>query len=196
MVKDRFREYGRTALGWLGRNKGKVFLAFLAVLLLAVFADLIVPAITIGIMGLAAIFSTFYKRIIRIPPAVELMTFTTILVSLLYGPIVAVIYTTIVSVASEIVSNQLDVWILTFVPGRIVMSFAAGFFFSAFGGSMLPTGVACLLLYLAITQPPYLLMADVQMRLKAVYFAVVNFCGNFIIFWLFGNLAAGLLGLV
>jgi hypothetical protein len=93
------------------RHKVKV-LAFLAMLwLLVIFADMIVPALAITALGIIAMFSTSYKRVIRIPPAIEMVTFTTVIVSLAYGPFVGAIYAVVTTIAAEVMTNALDIFI-------------------------------------------------------------------------------------
>lgn len=190
-----FRKGSDILLKLMWRNKLKIALIAVVVALIIVFIDVVVPALVVIGLGVIASFSTSYKRFIRVPPAVELVTFTTVMVSLAYGPLVGAIYGAVVTFTAEIMTNALDVFIISFVPSRAVIALTAGFFFQWFNGSVLLTGVLSSILYNLIAQPFYLFMADVEMRLKSVFFIAFNIGSNFIIFAVLGNIVAKLLGI-
>ena len=182
-------------LAWLWQYKWHVFGAALLLSLAVIFARVIMPALAVIALGIIASFSTSYKRIIRIPPAIELVTFTTVIVSLAYGPVIGAIYAAVVSIAAEVMTNALDIFIISFVPGRIIIALTAGFFFDLFGGSIIAAGIASTILYNAIAQPFYLFLADVEMRAKSLYFIFVNIGSNIVLFLLLGKVMASLLGI-
>ena len=177
------------------RNKKRVFLVFVALFILSIFGDIIIPAAIILALGTAASFSTSYKRVIRMPPAIELVTFTTIIVSLAYGPIIGAVFAGIVTLTAEIMTNALDIFIISFVPSRIIIALTAGFFFNMFDGNIFLTGVASTILYNNLAQPFYLFLADVQMRAKSFFFVFLNIGTNFIFFTVLGPLLVKLLGI-
>lgn len=181
--------------GMLFRNKRKVFAGLAVLWLLVIFADIIVPAITITLLGLIATFSTSYKRIIRIPPAIELVTFTTVMVSLAYGPVIGAVYAAVTTITAEIMTNALDIFIISFIPSRVFIAFTAGFFFHLFGGNIVAVGAASTILYNIIAQPFYLFLADVEMRAKSFYFMFMNIGTNVIWFSLLGGITASILGI-
>lgn len=189
------RKWNKSLFGLLLRNKLKVLIAAVLLFLTISFSSIIVPTIVILTLGVIASFSTSYKRFIRIPPAVELITFTTVLVGLAYGPLVGAIYGAIVSFTAEIMTNALDIFILTFVPSRAVVGLAAGFAFDLFNGNILYTGVALSIMYNLIAQPFYIFLADVEMRMKSFFFLFLNIGSNFIIFAVLGKLMVKLLGI-
>ncbi len=189
-----FRKGSDVLLGFLWRNSRVIAVIAALLLLLVFFSRVVVPALAVLALGVAASFSTSYKRIIRIPPAVELVTFTTIMVSLAYGPVVGAVYGAVVTFTAEIMTNALDVFIISFVPSRAIIALTAGFFFHQFNGSIVLTGFVSSVLYNLLAQPFYLFMADVEMRVKSVFFILFNIGSNFIIFAVLGKIVAGLLG--
>ncbi len=190
-----FREGSDVLLKLFWRNKLKVALIAALLALLIFFGRIVIPALVIIALGVIASFSTSYKRFIRVPPAVELVTFTTVMVSLAYGPVVGAVYGAIVTFTAEVMTNALDIFIISFFPSRAVIALTAGFFFNQFNGNILLTGVASSILYNLIAQPFYLFMADLEMRAKSVFFVLLNIGSNFAIFAVFGNFVAKLLGI-
>ena len=179
----------------LRENKRIAGLMVFLLAALIVFSNVIVPALVIITLGVISSFSTSYKRVIRVPPAVELTTFTTIIVSLAYGPLVGVVYALIVTFAAEILTNALDIFVISFMPARALIALTAGFFFDLFGQNVIFTGLASTILYNATAQPLYLFMADVEMRMKSVFFIFLNVGSNFIIFTMLGSIMIRLLGI-
>lgn len=181
--------------GTLWRNKRAVALIAVLLFLFVAFSDVVTPAVVVMALGVIASFSTSYKRVVRIPPAVELVTFTTIIVSLAYGPLVGVIYAVIVTFTAEVMTNALDLFIISFIPSRAVIAMTAGFFFHQFNGNILLTGIVSSVLYNLLAQPFYLFMADVEMRMKSLFFIAFNIGSNFAIFAVLGKIAVKLLGI-
>jgi len=188
------RAWNKALFAILFRNKLKTSIALVVLFLIFSFSNIILPAIIILTMGIIASFSTSYKRFIRIPPAIELITFTTVLVGITYGPWVGAIYGAVVSFTAEIMTNALDIFILTFVPSRAVVGLTAGFAFDLFNGNILYTGIALSIMYNIIAQPFYMFLADVEMRMKSIFFLFLNIGGNFIIFAVLGKIMVKLLG--
>ncbi|MAG16309.1 hypothetical protein CMO88_04565 [Candidatus Woesearchaeota archaeon] len=193
--KEQFRKAGAILLSWLGSHKRLVSLVIALLFVLIVFIDIIIPATIIITLGIIATFSTSYKRFIRMPPALELITFTTVMVSLAYGPVMGAIYGAVVSFTAEILTNALDVFIIKFVPTRAFIGLVAGFVFDLLNGNIVFTGLALTILYNGITQPLDLLLADVEVRLKSIYFFILNVGFNFIIFAILGKIMISLLGI-
>ncbi len=181
--------------GMLWRNKLAVALVAALLALFIAFIDIVLPAAVVIALGVAASFSTSYKRVVRMPPAVELVTFTTIIVSLAYGPLVGVIYAAIVTFTAEVMTNALDVFIISFVPSRAVIALTAGFLFHQFSGNIILTGAVSSVLYNLLAQPFYLFMADAEMRVKSLFFIALNIGSNFAIFAVLGKIAVRLLGI-
>ncbi|MBS3132786.1 hypothetical protein J4470_01480 [Candidatus Woesearchaeota archaeon] len=189
------RKWNKVLFAFLLRNKFKAAIAVVLLVLIISFSNIIFPAIVIMSLGVIATFSTSYKRIIRMPPAVELITFTTVIVSLAYGPVIGAIYGAVVSFTAEVMTNALDIFILTFVPSRAVVGLVAGLAFDMFNGNILVTGVSLSIMYNLIAQPFYIFLADVEMRMKSFFFLFLNIGSNFIWFAVLGRLAVNLLGI-
>ena len=189
------RKWNKVLFAFLLRNKFKAAIAVVLLVLIISFSNIIFPAIVIMSLGVIATFSTSYKRIIRMPPAVELITFTTVIVSLAYGPVIGAIYGAVVSFTAEVMTNALDIFILTFVPSRAVVGLVAGLAFDMFNGNILVTGVSLSIMYNLIAQPLYIFLADVEMRMKSFFFLFLNIGSNFIWFAVLGRLAVNLLGI-
>jgi hypothetical protein len=189
------RKWNKALFAVLLRNKLKVTIAVVLLFLIISFSSIILPVVVILTLGVIASFSTSYKRFIRVPPAIELVTFTTVIVSLAYGPIVGALYGAIVSFTAEILTNALDIFILTFVPSRAAIGLMAGLFFSFFNGNILLTGVALSIAYNLMAQPVYIFLADVEMRMKSFFFLFLNIGTNFIWFAVLGKLAVNAFGI-
>ncbi len=181
--------------GMLWKKKRAVALIAALLFLFVAFIDIAIPAAVVIALGVIASFSTSYKRFVRMPPAVELVTFTTVIVSLAYGPLVGVIYAVIVTFAAEVMTNALDLFIISFVPSRAAIALTAGFLFHQFNGNILLTGAVSSILYNLLAQPFYLFMADIEMRAKSVFFMLFNIGSNFAIFAILGKIAVRLLGI-
>jgi hypothetical protein len=164
-------------------------------LLAVVFANIFVPALMLLVLGIIASFSTSYKRVIRIPPAAELVTFTTVIVGITFGPLVGAIFGALVTLIAEIMTNALDAFIVSFVPARAIIGMVAGLIFVQFEGNIIATGIVCSLVYNLLAQPLYLMAADVEMRMKSAFFMVLNIGSNAAIFAVLGPLAVRFLGL-
>jgi len=189
------RKQSDTFFAFLWRNKRITTVVVVLALLIILFSEIIIPAAVIITLGIIASFSTSYKRFLRIPPAVELITFTTVIVALAYGPLIGAIYGAVVSFIAEILTNALDFFVITFVPSRAIMALVAGFFFNQFSGNILITGFVCSVFYNLIAQPLYIFMADVEMRMKSFFFLFFNIGSNFVIFAVLGKIMVKLLGI-
>ena len=190
------REYNDEILAILWPNKWLVGLITLGLIFTVVFSRIVVPVFVVIILGVIASYSASYKRIFRVPPAFELVTFTTVIVALAYGPVVGAIYGAIVTLIAEIMTSALDVFIFSFVPSRAIVGLTAGFFFEVFNGSFVATVVMASLMYNLMCQPMYLFMADLPMRMKALFFVSINIGLNFITVVLFGKFAIMLLNIL
>lgn len=144
------------------------------------------------ILGLAAlgIFSTYYKRLVRVPPAVELVTFGTVLVGVAYGPIAGAIFGAIVTLAAEILNSGIDFFIISYIPARAVVGFLSSFFPDS---GMVALGSSMSLAYNALAQPLYAFQGDAELRMKLLLFVIVNVSFNFIAFSLLGEFAKSLI---
>lgn len=164
-------------------------LAAVVLLVLFVFVTYTETAVRLLIlllMAIPSIFITMYKRVVRLPPALELISLTTTMTTIFYGPVVGVIYTVIVNFASEVASGHPDEMSLTYLPSRIVQVLFVHF---AYGWGL--TGIVALgiwgnVVFNAVQQPIFMALVDVEKKLKAIYFVMLNIPLNIIIFNVFG----------
>ena len=147
-------------------------------------------AIVLALLASISVFSTIYKRFMRVPPAVELATFSTVMVGVAYGPVTGALFGAIITVVAEIMNSGIDAFIVGYVPGRAVVGFVSAYFPAA---NIVTLGLLMSVLYNAIAQPMYAFQSDAELRFKLLAFVVVNISFNFIIFSLLGNFVRGII---
>ncbi|MBI2143898.1 hypothetical protein HYU17_01975 [Candidatus Woesearchaeota archaeon] len=159
---------------------------FVFILLFVLFTEQVKAFIIITILGLAGTFSQFYKRVFQAPPAFELVILATVAVSVFYGPVIGALFAVVVSITSEIASQALDPFSITYTFPRAVIAFVAPWLYS--NGMSLPMlGFLMSLLYNALQQPVYWLLTDPEKRIKSIYFGSLNIPLNFLIFKFIGE---------
>ncbi|MBI3036479.1 hypothetical protein HYY73_01830 [Candidatus Woesearchaeota archaeon] len=147
-------------------------------------------AVVLALLAFIAVFSTLYKRFMRVPPAVELVTFATVMAGVAYGPVTGALFGAIITVVAEIMNSGIDAFIIGYVPGRAAVGFVSAFFPTA---NMVTLGLLMSILYNAVAQPLYAFQSDAELRFKLLAFVVVNISFNFIIFSLLGNFVRGII---
>lgn len=173
--------------------QGHKFLALgaLAGLLIAFsFRGYIKDALVIFLLGLVGIFSTYYKRYVRVPPAVELVTFGTVITGVAYGPVAGAVFGVVVTILAEVFNSGIDFFIVGYIPARAAVGFASAFFPAA---GMIPLGLWMSVLYNVIAQPLYAFQSDAELRLKLFAFIITNISFNFLAFSFFGELVKGVI---
>lgn len=168
------------------RRKQYFLLAVVAIALFVLFTAQIKALVIITILGLAATFSTFYKRVFQAPPAFELITLTVVAVGIFYGPWVGALYAFVVSLTSEIASQALDPFSITYIPPRIATAFVAPWLYHN-GTSVAMIGLLMSALYNLLQQPVYWYLTDPEKRIKSIYFGSLNIPLNFLIFKFLGG---------
>ena len=168
------------------KHKRYVILGFIAVILLVFFTAQIKAFIILAILGIAATFSTFYKRVFQAPPAFELITLTVIAVSVFYGPVIGSLYALIISISSEVAAQALDPFSITYIPPRMVTAFVAPWLYHN-GTSIAMLGLLMSTLYNLLQQPVYWLLTDPEKRIKSLYFSSLNIPINWLVFKLLGG---------
>src|SRR3989344_9527042 len=137
---------------------------------------------------LAAAFSTFYKRIVRVPPAFELVSLTTVAVGMSHGPWAGAIFGATAALAAEIINSGIDPFIVGYVFGRAVMGALAAIIFAAFPQiSVLYLGLGLTVLFNLIAQSLYLLQGDPEAKLKTAIYVFFNLIINWILFSYLGK---------
>lgn len=167
------------------KHKKYFFSAIAAVVLLMLFTAQIKALIIISLLGIAATFSTFYKRVFQAPPAFELITLTVVAVGIFYGPWAGALYAFVISLTSEIAAQALDPFSMTYIPPRIATAFVAPWLYHN-GTSIAMIGLLMSLLYNLLQQPVYWYLTDPEKRIKSVYFGSMNIPLNFLIFKFLG----------
>lgn len=172
---------------WSASHKRYFLLAILVFAIFVLFTEQVKALIILSVFGIVAAVTSFYKRVVRMPPFFEFISLTTVMVTLFYGPIVAIIYAVIVNIGSEAFSGYPDVMILTYIPSRgfqvLFIYFASQFT----GMGVVALGVWSVIAFNLVQQPIFMSLTDAEHRLKALYYAVLNIPANIIIFNLLGN---------
>ncbi len=164
-------------------HKGYLALAFLLAVVFIIFTEQAKALLVLLVLGFFSSFISLYKRVVRLPPALELITFTTVIITLIYGPVVAIIYSIIVTFTSEIVSGYPDAMTLTYIPSRIAMVIGTYIFREA---EIVTLGFWMIILFNAVQQPMFWALTDFEKRVKSVYFTVLNIPLSFLLFKFFG----------
>ena len=138
----------------------------------------------VGILAVLGSYSTIYKRSIKIPSAIELVTLGTVITSISYGPVAGAVFGVIITLASEIISSAIDIFTFVYMFARGVIGVVA-FYLAATNIVLL--GILMVLLFNVICQPIYLLPGDIEIKIKGLYFFVINMIFNFIAFFLLGS---------
>lgn len=174
---------------YLKRRKRYAFLVVLFIILLVFFNQALKSLLILAVLGFAATYSTLYKKVFQAPPAFELITLTVVAVAIFFNPATAVFYTIIVSLTSEIASQALDPFSITYIFPRIAVVFISR---ALYGGGTGPVhniailGLLMSLTYNLLQQPVYLYLTDIEKRIKSLYFSILNIPLNFLVFKFLG----------
>lgn len=179
------------------KHKWHIFFALVFIAAFVLFTQQVKSFIVIALLGLAATFSTFYKRVFQAPPVFELMTLTIVAISIFYGPGTGALYAIVISITSEIAAQALDPFSITYIFPRIVTAFVAPWLYGNGAGpvSSIPLlGLLMSILYNALQQPVYYYLTDVEKRIKSFYFSILNIPLNFLVFKFIGEPLFAILG--
>ncbi len=169
-------------LKWLGSHKRYVFLGVVAMIILMFYTSQVKAFIILAVFGVLSSTVTIYKRVIRMPPVFELISLTTVMVTLFYGPIIGIIYTIIVNLASEVMSGYPDVMTLTYLPSRTIQVIFVWFATTSFDMSLVTMGIWSVVIFNLVQQPIFMFLTDAEQRLKSIYFIVLNIPINILLF--------------
>ena len=164
------------------RRQALIFLA--VILILFFFFSEIKSIIVVILLAIAGAFGQIYKRYVRFTSAVEFVTFGTVIVSVAYGWVAGALFALTVSFASEVISGNVDAFMLIYLPVRTLSGVFAAFL--PFG-SIFITGIVTVLFINLLSQLVYLLQSDAEIRIKGVIYLVVNIFFNVLLFNLFGD---------
>ena len=157
-----------------------------AALLLFLFFSEIKSIVVVILLALIGGFGQIYKRYVRITSAVEFVTFGTVVVSIAYGWVAGALFALTVSFASEVISGNIDAFMLVYLPVRTLSGVFAAFL--PFG-SVFITGIGTVLFINLLSQPVYLLQSDAEIRIKGIIYLIVNVFFNVLLFSAFGDFA-------
>ncbi|MBN2454400.1 hypothetical protein JXB11_02535 [Candidatus Woesearchaeota archaeon] len=189
-----FRRANSKVLGYRKRLTTKhYFLAAILLLLFFLFGYDLKAVIVVSVLGLLASYSMIYKRYLRIPSAIELVTFGTVMTSIGYGATAGAIFAIVTTLAGEIISTAVDFFTLVYVVVRALMAFAVYYLFYNFEISITTLGVLAAVFFFALTGPIYMLPGDLETKIKATYFFSVNVIFNLMIFAVLGKLVLGII---
>lgn len=160
-----------------------LFGVLLGIFVVFLFRNYIKDALIITILSLIAVFSTFYKRFMRAPPAIELVTFSTVMMGIGYGPVAGAVFGAVATLAAEILNSGVDAFIIGYVPARAIIGAVSSFFPTA---NIVTLGVSMSIFYNVIAQPLYAFQNDAELRMKLFAFVVVNVPFNFLVFSFLG----------
>lgn len=170
---------------------GKAALITTAIIVLMFFLKINLKTLSvIFILGIAASFSTVYKRYIRIPSAIELVTFCTVLTGIAYGPFVGAMFGAVTTLISEIISAAVDMNTFMYIISRSVIGVAA---FYLQGINIVVLGLISVAIFGIISTPIYLLQGDFEAKWRSAYFLTINALFNFLVFSLLGKAALSII---
>ena len=187
--KNSIRTLAARNLSSLFQRKRLLFWTIAALMLLMLFRNYIKDIIILLTLGIIAVFSTIYKRFMRVPPAVELVTFSTVMVGISHGPITGAIFGAVITLAAEIFNSGVDAFIIGYIPARAIVGVVSSFFP---GANIVLLGLWMSILYNLVAQPLYALQSDAELRVKLLAFIIINIGSNFVIFSLLGAIVKGL----
>lgn len=167
-----------------GRRKGYLLLAFVVFAVFMLFTPQAKAVAVLLVLGAASSLAVTYKRVVRLPPAFELISLTSAVVTLVYGPVVGVFYTVASNIASEVVSGYPDAMSLTYIPSRSAQVLFVYLFRS---WDVAQLGIWSVVVFNLVQQPIFMWLTDAEKRLKSLYFVILNVPLNILIFRFLGH---------
>jgi hypothetical protein len=158
-----------------------------AILVLWLYASLgtMKGVVMVSVLALIASYSTIYKRVVKIPSAIEFVTLGTVTTAIAYGPVAGALFGVITTLSSEIISAGIDVFTIIYMFARGVIGVAA---FYMQGTNIVMLGVLMALLFNIICQPIYQLPGDIETKIKGAYYFVISILFNFLAFFFLGGI--------
>ncbi|MEK6854340.1 MAG: hypothetical protein AABX60_03315, partial [Nanoarchaeota archaeon] len=164
------------------------FIIVAAFVVIVVFGKNIKDILLVAVLGIAASYSTIYKRTIRVPSAVELVTLGTVVTGAAYGPLVGVLFGVFTTIASEVISSGVDVNTLFYAISRGIAGGIAQLLIVNFGLSVVMAGMVAMVIFHLVSDFIYFISGGIEAVPKIVYFIIVNTLFNLMVFSFFGNL--------
>lgn len=172
------------------RNVLILLVVAIALLVIVIFPQSLVALVVLTALFLLGTFSVYYKRKLDIPiGGIELVTFSIVVATLAYGPIVGFVFGLITSTAAEILSRNIGptTWIYSVTSGIaavIVANIQAPFFILG----MIATAFVLLFNYV-----PLIVIGNEDIRSMAIFYVVTNVAFNLVIFGFFSDILQPLL---
>lgn len=164
-----------------------IFLIIAALAVVLIFGRHIKDVLLVSGLAFAASYSTIYKRTIRMPSAIELVTLGTVVTGAAYGPLAGALFGIITTVASEIISSGVDVNTLFYAISRGISGGIAQLLIVNFGLGMVITGMIALAIFHVVSDAIYLMAGGIEAVPKVIYFVVVNTLFNLLVFAFLGS---------
>lgn len=168
-----------------------VFLTVAAFVVIVVFGKNLKDILLVAALGIAASYSTIYKRTVSVPSAVELVTLGTVVTGAAYGPLVGALFGVLTTIASEIISSGVDVNTLFYAISRGIAGGLAQMMIVGFGWSVVMAGMAALVIFHLVSDFIYVISGGIEAVPKIIYFIIVNTLFNLIVFSFFGSMLLG-----
>jgi hypothetical protein len=184
LIKKQIIELAKNLKHFIGIKTFILALIVLAVVLL--FGNNIKDILFVGVLAVFASYSTIYKRTIRVPSAIELVTLGTVITGAAYGPLIGALFGVSTTLASEIISSGVDVFTAFYTLARGIAGIAS-YFLVANGMGVVMTGMMALVIWHIISDFVYIVSGDVEAKIKVLYYAVVNTSFNLLVFFLLGG---------
>ena len=164
-----------------------VFLIIMSLAVIILFGRHLKDILLVSGLAFAASYSTIYKRTIRVPSAVELVTLGTVITGAAYGPGIGAAFGVFTTIASEIISSGVDVNTLFYAIARGIAGGVAQLLVVHLGWSVLMAGMAALVIWHVVCDAIYVVSGGIEVVPKIVYFVIVNTLFNFLVFTFLGN---------
>ncbi|MBI3037272.1 hypothetical protein HYY73_06020 [Candidatus Woesearchaeota archaeon] len=165
-----------------------VFLLAVALFVVVIFGRNLKDILLVGVLAFVASYSTIYKRTIRVPSAVEMVTFGTVITGAAYGPAVGAVFGVVTTIASEIISSGVDVNTLFYAIARGIAGGLAQLLIVNFGLGVVVTGMIALVIFHIVSDSIYIISGGIEAVPKIIYFIIVNTIFNLLVFAFFGKL--------
>lgn len=162
-----------------------IFILAAIIGVIALFGKNLKDVVFVSLLALAASYSTIYKRTIRVPSAVELVTIGTVITGVAYGPVAGAVFGVLTTFASEIISSGIDAFTFFYAVARGTTG--AVVFYLA-GWNIVTLGMVGVAIFNILCQPIYQMSGDIEQRLKGIYYLIVNTLFNLLVFTFFGKI--------
>ena len=163
-----------------------VFLLAAAIVVIAFFGKNLKDILLVAFLAVVASYSTIYKRTIRVPGAIELVTIGTVVTGAAYGPVQGAAFGVLTTFAAAIISSGLNAFTALSAVARGISGAVS--FYLGDTVSVVALGMISVVIENVIYQPIYLLSGDAEAIIGVIYYIIVNTVFNLLIFTFFGEI--------